>query len=61
MDSRFGGIRMKSNLWFLQILVLLVFIFNVIGLLNINIFLMLFMVLVAWVDSYIEIGGEEDL
>lgn len=49
---------MKSNLGFLQILVLFVFIFNAIGLLDVNIFLMLFMVLVAWVDSYIEIGGE---
>lgn len=52
---------MKSNLGFLQVLVLLVFIFNTIGLLDINIFSMLFMVLVAWVDSYIVIGGEEDL
>lgn len=52
---------MKSSLGFLQILTLLIFIFNTIDLLNVNTFLMLFMVLVAWVDSYIEIGGEEDL
>lgn len=52
---------MKSNLGFLQILIILAFVFNVVGALNINIFLMLFLILIAWVDSYIEIGGEEDL
>lgn len=49
---------MKSNLGFLQILILLVFIFNTIGLLHINIFLMLFMILFAWIDSYMLVGGE---
>lgn len=54
----FGGTRMKSNLGFLQVLVLFVFIFNTIGLLHINIFLMLFMILFAWIDSYMLVGGE---
>lgn len=49
---------MKSNLGFLQILVLLLVIFNTIGLLSTNIFLMSFMVLFAWIDSYMEIGGD---
>lgn len=53
---------MKSNIGFLQIYVLLVFIFNVIGLLNINTFLMLFIVIVAWIDSYVktDVGGGGD-
>lgn len=50
---------MKSNIGFLQVLILLIFVFNVIGLLNFNVFIMSFLIIVAWIDSYIktDIGG----
>lgn len=50
---------MKSNIGFFQLYTLLVFIFNVIGLLNVNIFIMSFLIIVAWIDSYMktDIGG----
>lgn len=45
---------MKSNIGFLQVLVFILVILNALRLYQINIFLMAFIILVAWVDSYIK-------
>lgn len=43
---------MKSNIGFLQILALLIFIFNVFGLLDFSGITITILLLIAWSDSY---------
>lgn len=46
---------MKSNIGFLQVLVLILVVLNALNLYQINVFLMVFMIIVAWTDSYIKL------
>lgn len=49
---------MKSNIGFLQILTFILVILDAFRLIEINIFLMVFIVFIAWGDSYERVGDE---
>ena len=49
---------MKSNIGFLQILTFILVILDAFRLIEINIFLMLVIVFIAWGDSYARVGDE---
>jgi hypothetical protein len=51
---------MKSNIGFLQILVLVGIVLSALGALNTNSWLMAIAIVVAWVDSYIIIDDKKD-
>lgn len=51
---------MKSNIGFLQILVFILVILNAFNLLSIDLLLMVFMVIAAWMDSYLEIDAHRE-
>lgn len=45
---------MKSNVGFMQILTFLLILLDAFRLIEINIFLMVFLIFIAWADSYVE-------
>lgn len=49
---------MKSNIGFLQILTFILVILDAFRLIEINIFLMVFIVFIAWGDSYARAGDD---